>query len=102
MFVPQCLLVCKEDQLEITDHIQGQDFTFENKWTSGPLKEFTSSSPDAFQTSLVAILTVEIIRQKKACLGVEWLMFDHEEQVNSRDLAKQIMADYVDFDRDSH
>jgi len=29
-------------------------------------------------------------------------MFDHEEQVNSRDLAKSIMMDYVEFDRDTH
>lgn len=29
-------------------------------------------------------------------------MFENEEQINSRDLAKQIIADYVDFDRDSH
>jgi hypothetical protein len=28
-------------------------------------------------------------------------MFEHEEQTNSRDLAKQIMGDYVEFDRDS-
>lgn len=48
----------------------------------------------------MAILTVEIIRQKKACLGVEWLIFEHEEQLASRDLAKQIMADYVEFDRE--
>lgn len=29
-------------------------------------------------------------------------MFDHEEQINSRDLAKQIISDYVEFDRESH
>jgi integrator complex subunit 11 len=102
MFVPQCLIVSKGDELELTDMTQGEQFTFENKWTSGPLKAFTSSSLDSFRTSLLAILTVEIIRQKKACLGVEWLMFDHEEQVNSRDLAKSIMFDYVEFDRDTH
>lgn len=41
-------MVSKGDYIEMTDSINGQDFTFENKWTSGPLKEFTSSSPDAF------------------------------------------------------
>ena len=44
---------------------------------------------------------MEIIRQKKCCLGVEWLMFDHEEQIKSRDLAKQITADYLSYDRES-
>ena len=102
MFVPQCLMVGQGEDLELTDQIIGDAFTFENRWVSGPLKEFTSSSPYAFQTSLLAILTVEIIRQKKACLGVEWLMFDQEEQRNSRDLAKSIMNDYVEFDRESH
>jgi hypothetical protein len=34
-------------------------------------------------------------------LGVEWLMFDHEEQIKSRDLARQIMADYLVYDRES-
>lgn len=102
MFVPQCLIVSKEDHLELTDTVQGQEFLFENRWTSGPLKNFTSSSLEAFRTSLLSILIVEIIRQKKACLGVEWLVFEHEEQVNARDLARQIMADYVEFDRDSH
>ena len=66
MFLPQCIMVCKDDQLELTDQLEGStehnEFTFENKWTSGPLKQFNSSSPDAFQTSIVSILTVEIIR----------------------------------------
>ncbi len=34
-------------------------------------------------------------------MGVEWLMFDHEEQIKSRDLARQIMADYLVYDRES-
>lgn len=34
-------------------------------------------------------------------MGVEWLMFDHEEQIKSRDLARQIMADYLAYDRES-
>jgi hypothetical protein len=29
-------------------------------------------------------------------------MFEQEEQRNSRDLAKQIMSDYIEFDRESH
>jgi len=28
-------------------------------------------------------------------------MFDHEEQIKSRDLARQIMADYLVYDRES-
>ena len=34
-------------------------------------------------------------------MGVEWLMFDHEEQIKSRDLARQSMADYLAYDRES-
>lgn len=78
MFIPWCILISKDDQLELTDHVEAQEFTFENKWTSGPLKN-TVISPEAFNIQLLSILTIEIIRQKKACLGVEWLIFDHEE-----------------------
>jgi hypothetical protein len=88
MFIPQCILICKDDQLELTDHVEAQEFTFENKWTSGPIKNTNLSSPEAFHIQLISILTIEITRQKKACLGVEWLIFDHEEQTVSRDLAK--------------
>ena len=102
MFIPQCILICKDDQLELTDHVEAQEFTFENKWTSGPIKNTNLSSPEAFHIQLISILTIEITRQKKACLGVEWLIFDHEEQTVSRDLAKQIIGDCVQFDRETH
>ena len=101
MFIPQCILICKDEQLELTDHLECQEFSFENRWTSGPLKNCTSTSPESFQLQLVALLTIEIIRQKKNCLGVEWLIFDHEETTASRDLAKQIISDYVQFERES-
>ena len=89
IFIPHCLLVAKGDSLELIDSPQlvlkdsegnptigeqpaeedsdeenGMEFIFENKWTSGPLKQF-SSSPEAFKHQFIAILTVEIIKQKK-------------------------------------
>lgn len=57
---------------------QMAEFYFENRWTSGPLKQF-SASPEAFQNSFSSILTVEIIKQKKQCLNLDWLLFEVEE-----------------------
>ena len=76
-----------------------QEFTFENKWTSGPLKQF-SASEDAFYSSFTSILTVEIIKQKKQCLNLDWLLFEMEEFQKAEELAKQIMQDYVSYNKD--
>jgi len=38
-------------------------FTFENKWTSGPLRQYPSA--ENFKQAFLSILTVEIIKQKK-------------------------------------
>ena len=75
------------------------EFDFENKWTSGPLKQF-SSSPEAFKTSFVAILTVEIIKQKKQCLNIDWLLFEHEEFQKAGELARKIMSEYVSYHKE--
>jgi len=75
------------------------EFTFENKWTSGPLKQF-GQSPTAFQTTFISILTVEIIKQKKQCLMLEQLFFEHEEFQKAGQLARQIMNEYVSYHKE--
>ena len=75
---------------------QMSEFIFENKWTSGPLKQF-SASPEAFQNLFSSILTVEIIKQKKQCLNLDWLLFEMEEFQKAGELARQIMEDYVTY-----
>ena len=75
------------------------EFTFENKWTSGPLKQF-SSSPEAFKHQFAAILTVEIIKQKKQCLNIDWLLFEHEEFKKAGELARKIMSEYVSYHKE--
>ena len=72
------------------------EFIFENKWTSGPLKQF-SANPEAFQNLFSSILTVEIIKQKKQCLNLDWLLFEMEEFQKAGELARQIMEDYVTY-----
>jgi len=75
------------------------EFVFENKWTSGPLKQF-SASPEAFTNSFSSILTVEIIKQKKQCLNLDWLLFEMEEFQKAGELARQIMEDYVSYNKE--
>lgn len=78
---------------------QMAEFIFENKWTSGPLKQF-SASPEAFENSFSSILTVEIIKQKKLCLNLDWLLFEMEEFQKAGELARQIMEDYVNYNKE--
>ena len=75
------------------------EFIFENKWTSGQLKQF-SASPEAFEMSFSSILTVEIIKQKKLCLNLDWLLFEMEEFQKAGELARQIMDDYVHYNKE--
>jgi hypothetical protein len=75
------------------------EFTFENKWTSGPLKQF-SASPEAFYNQFKSILTVEIIKQKKQCLNLDWLLFEVEEFAKAGELARKIMQDYVSYNKE--
>lgn len=67
-------------------------FTFENKWTSGPLRQY--SSMENFKSSFLSILTVEIIKQKKSCLGIDHLLFESEEFTKAAELARNIFRDF--------
>jgi len=42
-------------------------------------------------------LTVEIIKQKKQCLNIDWLLFEHEEFAKAGELARQIIKDCIEY-----
>lgn len=75
-------------------------FTFENRWTSGPLRQYPSA--ENFKQAFLSILTVEIIKQKKQCLGIELLLFEHEEFGKAAELARNIYRDFdIAYSKDS-
>jgi len=43
---------------------------------------------------------VEIIKQKKQCLNIEWLLFQDEEFAKAGEMARRIINEYVTFNKE--
>lgn len=108
LFIPHCILIAKDNRLEIVDSDQIDEalemtllssFTFDHKWTSSPLRQFQQST-EAFMSYFVSILTVEVVKQKMNCLNIEWMLFEHEEYAKAGEIARSITADYVTFNKE--
>ena len=43
---------------------------------------------------------MEIIKQKKQCLNIEWLLFQDEEFAKAGEMARRIINEYVTFNKE--